>query len=168
MTSVRMLDIDDAQQVLDINSISTPAVATLDRRELVRLMGLSGLHLVAEDGPVVLGYALAFRSDHDYDGEEFLAFRSGMSAPFVYVDQIAVRQEARRRGIGLCLYEALERSGAGIGAGALCCEVNTRPPNPDSLAFHKRLGFVTHGSLSTQDGRDVALLVKRIADGFRI
>ena len=162
MTIVRALTFSDAEQVLSINSNAIPAVATLDQKEFLRLKNLSRMHIVATDDPLVFGYALAFQSNDNYDGEEFLAFRSAIREPFVYIDQIVVHDRARGTGIGRRLYEALERSAANIGAGILCCEVNVKPPNPDSLAFHKYLGFISHGTLSTQDGRDVELLSKRV------
>ncbi len=162
MTIVRALIFSDTDQVLGINSTAIPAVAVLDQKELSRLINLSRMHIIAANGAVVLGYVLAFQNSDNYDGEEFLAFRSAIREPFVYIDQIAVYHEARGTGIGRRLYEALERSGAHIGARTLCCEVNTKPPNPSSLAFHKHLGFIAHGTLSTQDGRDVELLKKRI------
>lgn len=150
------------KQVLAINSSAIPAVAALDRTELTRLMRLSDLHLVAEDGRAVQGYALAFREHDDYDGEEFVAFRSTLKQPFVYIDQVAVSPEARGTGIGRQLYAVLERFGCAAGAGFMCSEVNSRPPNPGSSAFHRRLGFTFEGMRSTTDGRAVELLSKRI------
>lgn len=160
---VRALAFGDVEQVLGINSTAIPAVAALDRKELTRLMTLSGIHLVVDDGHAVQGYALAFRERDDYEGEEFVAFRSRLRRPFVYVDQVAVRPKARGTGIGRRLYKALEHAGLVAGAGFMCCEVNIRPPNPDSSAFHRRLGFTVEGTISTRDGRDVELLKREIA-----
>lgn len=38
------------------------------------------------------------------------------------------------------------------------CEVNIRPPNPESLAFHDRQGFVEVGTQETEDGRKTVSL----------
>jgi hypothetical protein len=44
----------------------------------------------------------------------------------------------------------------------LVCEVNLDPPNPVSLNFHTKLGFVEVGVLVTQDGRTVSLRQKEL------
>jgi predicted GNAT superfamily acetyltransferase len=45
------------------------------------------------------------------------------------------------------------------------CEVNLEPPNPRSLAFHDRLGFVQVGELVTKnDTITVALLASPVPD----
>ena len=162
MLSIRPLMPADVAQVLNINVAARPNVAALDRLELARLAELSPTHIVAADGDAVCGYALNFGRDDDYDGEEFLVLRSLIAQPFVYIDQVAVAGRVRSQGIGRRLYEALERAASDRGISCLCCEVNTMPPNPGSLAFHARLGFSTLSSLATRDGRNVVLLEKRI------
>ena len=163
MLSIRALVPADKAQVLSLNASAQPNVARLDDVELARLQALSQEHIVAVEGEVVRGYALVFTHDHAYDGEEFLALRSLIAQPFIYIDQVVVLRTAQGTGVGRCLYGAIERAALLRGADSLCCEVNTVPPNPDSLVFHTRLGFSTVGAFSTQDGRNVNLLQKRLS-----
>jgi predicted GNAT superfamily acetyltransferase len=159
MLTIRPLRHDDTPAVLGLNGAAAPAVFRLDLPELSRLMAISPLHLAAvqSDGTLA-GYALAFSSEQPYDGEEFIALRSSMAAAFVYVDQIAIDERARGTGIGRMLYQELASRAQALGATALCCEVNTSPPNPGSLAFHQRMGFTSIGAMDTRDGRGVVLL----------
>lgn len=155
---VRPLRSSDVAQVLRINAASRPAVAELDRPEIARLLALPNQHLVALNGESrIVAYALAFSRDAAYDGEEFLVFRSAISEPFVYVDQVAVLQEARGSGVGRALYEELQHAAAQQGAYVLCCEINVTPPNPESMAFHTKMGFEIVGTLAARDGRSVEL-----------
>jgi predicted GNAT superfamily acetyltransferase len=163
MFSIRPFASADTDRVLSLNAGARPNVAPLDDAELARLHALSSTHLVAVDGGAVLGYALSFAHDDEYDGEEFQALRVMLAQPFSYIDQVVVLASARAAGIGRRLYEAIERAAVLRGARCLCCEVNTAPPNPGSLAFHGRLGFIAIGSLATRDGRNVNLLQKRLS-----
>ena len=101
---VRKLDEADHEQLLGINAGSRPAVAPLDDRELSRLLGLGGFHLVGVVDDQVLGYLLSFPNDAEYDGEEFRCFQRIVPEPFFYIDQIAVRAEHHRRGVARQLY----------------------------------------------------------------
>jgi len=159
MIAIRPLRLDDRADVLRINAAAGAAVIRLDPPELSRLTRISCLHLVAaRAGDAIAGYVLAFSSNDAYDGQEFLAFRSSFDEPFWYVDQIAVESRCREMGVGRMLYEALVSGARQRSVRAIFCEVNTTPANPDSLNFHRRVGFEQVGTLSTLDGRKVALL----------
>lgn len=146
--------------VLQINSESQPNVARLDPPELNRLQSLSPHHLVAECTQTgVVAYLLAFADDARYDGEEFLKLRS-ITAPFLYIDQVAVIHQSQRKGIGAALYRCVEQIAEQSGIESLCCEINICPPNPDSIAFHRKLGFRAVETLDTLDGRQVELYTK--------
>lgn len=161
MPALRPLRHENTSEVLRLNRAAAPAVFALDASELARLLALSPLHqAAAQDDGDLAGYALAFAHDHPYDGEEFLALRSLINAPFVYVDQIVVNPDTRAAGIGRMLYQALTEQAHRLGATVLCCEVNLIPPNPASLAFHHRMGFAAIGEMETSDGRRVVLLRK--------
>lgn len=55
------------------------------------------------------------------------------------------------------------RRAAALGLGEVTCEVNLVPPNPESLAFHHRLGFRQVGEQSTYGGSvRVALLARSV------
>ena len=103
---------------------------------------------------------MAFGRDAACDGEEFLAFRAAIAEPYVYIDQVAVLQDARGSGVGTALYEVLEQTAAEQGTQVLCCEINSDPPNPESMAFHTKMGFDMVGTLATRDGRRVELRQK--------
>lgn len=153
----------DSPHVLRINASSRPGVAPLNSEELTRLLALPNAHLVAtiNDGSV-LGYLLAFHRAAPYDGEEFLRLRSAIAEPFIYIDQVAVAADHKGHGLGRGLYEELERIAGQQGIRFLCCEVNTKPSNPHSMTFHKKLGFDSFASFATLDGREVELLTKAL------
>ncbi len=163
MPSLRTLLVSDCKSVLQINAASVPGVAALDRAEFARLMAMPNYHVAIENEDLlVVGYALAFHSNAPYEGEEFQGFKRKLQNPFIYIDQVATQLESRRMGIGSAIYEALEGVARVSDVSTLCCEVNIDPPNPESMAFHEKLGFSQSVILATADGRTVALLTKGV------
>jgi predicted GNAT superfamily acetyltransferase len=154
----------DAPQVLRVNASGRPGVARLDDAELARLLSLPNEHLVATDEGAAFAYALAFHRAAPYDGEEFRVLRSALTQPFIYIDQVAVAAGSRGRGMGRALYAELERIAYQHKIRVLCCEVNSRPANPASLAFHQRMGFEFLASLAVSDGREVELLTRTLPE----
>lgn len=157
-----MLSKKDFPSILTINHDCVPAVCALDTNELARLLSMNCIGFVAEDHHNVEGYLLAFRKNEAYDGEEFDYFKSHIAEDFLYIDQIAIAQTARRKGVGIKLYDAASHWAKKHGMQKLCCEVNLLPPNPQSVAFHTTIGFGSIGELSVSDGRNVTLLVKKL------
>lgn len=157
---VRSFGPQDVAAVLRINALGRPGVAALGCEELGALQDAGAQILVAVVAGDVAGYLIAFDDDADYDGEEFRVFQRRLARPFVYVDQVAVDAAHARAGIASALYASLATARAHAGAQRQCCEVNTEPPNPVSLAFHRQLGFRSLGSLRVTDGRTVDLLVR--------
>jgi len=165
MFAIRPLQGSDHAQLLRINAAHLPAVAALDAGELHRIASIGQLHRVAVAGdagaePSVLGYLLAFESGAQYDGEEFRHFSARLRHSFLYIDQVAIAASARRQGIARALYESLAVEARGRRCALLCCEVNTVPPNPGSMTFHRRLGFEPLDVMAVADGRTVALLTR--------
>ena len=157
------MTVRDNPSVLRINSESVPDVARLDSCELNRLQSLSAHHLVGECTEAgVVAYLLGFTRDAAYDGEEFARFQASVTAPFLYIDQVAVTSRAKGKGIGAALYRHFEKIAGENGIGSLCCEINIRPPNLDSIAFHQKLGFRAVATLDTLDGRQVKLFIKTV------
>jgi uncharacterized protein len=92
-------------------------------------------------------FLLAFDQDAPYDSPNFLWFRA-RHARFIYVDRIVVAASARGRGYARLLYRGLFDAALQAGHDRVVCEVNARPPNPESDAFHAALGFAEVGSAS--------------------
>ncbi|MCC7020146.1 MAG: GNAT family N-acetyltransferase [Ardenticatenales bacterium] len=120
-------------------------------------------------GPIV-AFFLAMVETAEYESLNFRWFVERYPR-FTYVDRIAVAEGYRGLGIGRRLYadvEALARGrGRGTGDGAiaewLTCEVNIAPPNPGSMAFHERLGFVGVGERwDAGGGTGVRMLAKAV------
>ena len=93
-----------------------------------------------------------------YASENFGYFKRNYPQ-FAYVDRIVVSPDYRRAGIGARLYanlftEASDKT-------RFTCEVNVRPPNPGSLAFHERLGFATVAEQDTGGGEKRVALMTR-------
>jgi len=107
-------------------------------------------------------FLLAFDQDAPYDSPNFLWFRARFPR-FVYVDRIVVAASARGRGLARTLYRDVFDQAARAGHARVVCEVNSRPPNPESDAFHAALGFVEVGRASVHDdSKDVRYLSRML------
>jgi predicted GNAT superfamily acetyltransferase len=158
---MRPAEVQDFKRVIAINEAGQPGVAPLSPAELAAIRTDAPLFEVAELDRQLVGYVIAYLDTDVYDGEEFNWFKQHFTR-FLYVDQIAVARSARRAGVGAQIYQLLEQRARSKGLTSLTCEVNLKPSNPVSLAFHSGQQFVEVGTLATSDGRTVSLRRKEL------
>ncbi len=154
----------DLDAALALNNANLPALNELDLAELTRLVGMSHSALTAEVDGTFAGFCITFAPGADYGSLNYAWF-SRTYERFVYLDRIAVDPESRRYGIGRAFYaELVERSRPSFPL--LTCEVNVRPPNEASLAFHHAIGFREVGRQDTDGGaKTVSLLALDLTGG---
>ena len=142
---IRKLVADDVRRIWVLNESATPGVGRITEEGVERLLGYSALALGAFDGDTLLGFVLCLSPQTDYSSLNYRWFCERYS-DFLYVDRIAVATDFRSQRIGALLYEqvfayAEERSLT------VMAEINLDPPNPGSVRFHERHGFVRVGRL---------------------
>ena len=172
---LRRLDEADLDDVLALNQRWVPHVGTLELDLLAHLVGQCSLALVARDvdGATLAGVVLALAPGADYDSANYRWFSdrygagsSSGSSGFRYVDRIAVAPSHQGVGVGRSLYRAVADHARDARASWVAAEVNVDPPNPDSYAFHERLGFVEVGRRGGDAGAPlVAMLEMAVEPG---
>ncbi len=164
---IRTAPPDDAAALIAVNQAAEPGVGALAECGLALLIRVSQATLVA-DGPAEtagpLGFLLIIGPGQSYGSPNYRWFCDRHvgpdgARPFLYVDRIAVAEAARGRGVGEALYRAAFDRFAGLGP--LGCEVNTLPPNPRSLRFHRRLGFREVGTRTFSPGERAVVYLER-------
>jgi predicted GNAT superfamily acetyltransferase len=152
---------DDAAMLTDVNNAAVPNVNHADEAELADLIAMSDLTVALWDTSL-LGFVLTLPPGVGYGSDNYRWFSEHYDE-FVYVDRIVVAETARNRGIGVRLYDLVIAHAGERGVPRVTCEVNLDPPNPGSLRFHKRLGFVEVGEhVSRNSGHRVSLLAKEL------
>jgi uncharacterized protein len=151
----------DRPAILAINRDGQPGVTALSAGEVDDCIARATQLRVVEFRGEVSAYAIALAPGFSAIGDEYAWFSQRLDA-FLYVDQIAVAPAAQRHGVASALYADLERAARERGLARLTCDVNLRPANPRSLAFHAKQGFRELGRLEVSDGRFVALLAKEL------
>lgn len=160
--ALRPYDAADLPALVAINDGAFPAVPITPPEELAALIALARLTLVVDDGEPG-GFLVALAPGADYASENYAWF-GARSRDFLYVDRIVLAPRLQRQGIGPRLYAAVDDAARADGLTEVTCEVNVRPPNPGSLAFHARLGFAEVGRQQTKGGAiEVALLARPVA-----
>lgn len=146
---------------LALNNANAAQTSHLTADELANMLGAAFLALQSGDG--CDGLLLAFDQDAAYQSENFLWFHARLPR-FIYVDRIIVAHRARGRGLARQLYERLFAAATAAGSPCIACEINVRPPNPGSDAFHEAMGFEEVGRAQLR-GRDksVRYLTKTLA-----
>jgi len=151
----------DLDALVAVNDAAYPAVPITPAEELAELIGMSSVAVVVDDGAAA-GFVLGMPPGLAYQSENYLFFSARArehGTTFVYVDRIVLAAHLRGRGLGPQLYDAVFDEARRVGADEVLCEVNLEPPNPGSLAFHTRLGFVEVGRQSTKGGANVVALL---------
>jgi hypothetical protein len=150
----------DAGWVLALNAAHVAQTGPLDQAELDALLAIACRATVADREA---GFLIGLDAAAAHDGVNFRWFAARMD-DFVYVDRIVVAAAARGRGLAAALYADLAATALARGRRALVAEVNIVPPNPGSLAFHARAGFLAVGEAHLPDrGKTVRYLRREVA-----
>lgn len=153
--------VGDLQAALNLNNASLPDLNELDLAELDRLAGIATTSLVAEVDGAFAGFCMVMPPGVDYASLNYGWF-SRTYDHFLYLDRIAVHPDFRRYGIGRSFYAWLVEQFSHQYP-VLLCEVNVRPRNDKSLAFHHSIGFREVGQQDTDGGnKTVSLLELRL------
>jgi uncharacterized protein len=146
------------ERLLQLNNDNARETSHLTAEKFASMIEAARIATVIEPA---LAFMLAFDQDDRYDGGHFQWFRRHLDR-FLYIDRVIVSATHRRHGLGRLLYEDLIRRAGQLSCPLIACEVNFRPPNPVSDAFHARFGFVELGRATVDDGkRSVRYLIRR-------
>ncbi len=147
-----------------INQAEVPAVGEETAEALAHIADESLIALVAEIDDTVAGFCLVLAPGADYGSVNYAWF-SERCHDFVYLDRVAIAPVFQRRGIGRALYAEVERLARERrpSASEFTLEVNIRPRNDTSLAFHADQGFVEIGQSETEYGTLVSMMAKSLA-----
>jgi predicted GNAT superfamily acetyltransferase len=164
--TLRPATVADHAAVLALNNTQVPHVNALTADEFARIVSLSGHFTVAEDPQGLLGSVLCIPSGTEYWSANYQWFGERY-ARFLYLDRVAVSPRLRRAGVGRALYDDLHRVQAGVWP-CVTLEVNVRPPNPTSIAFHHALGYEAVGIREYADGENaVQMFIKDLGTDRR-
>jgi len=156
---LRVMREADLPQVRELNDAAAPAINPLTEEELAALFTMCDVRLVATDrNHRLLAFMLSMGTGQPHTSENYRWFEE-RGIRHQYIDRIVVSPLAKGTGIGRALYESVFERARERGASEVTCEVNVRPVNPGSIAFHERLGFRQLAEQETRGGTvRVALL----------
>ena len=154
---------DDLTAIHAINEAEVPAVGTETVDALGQIAAQSAIALIAEDDATgtIGGFCLVLAPGAAYGSMNYRWFGERYD-DFVYLDRVAIAPAFQRQGLGRSMYAEVERLAAARRptAAHFTLEVNLRPRNDTSLAFHAELGFVEVGQQETDYGALVAMMAK--------
>ncbi|WP_404385367.1 GNAT family N-acetyltransferase [Caenispirillum salinarum] len=156
---------EDTEALLVLNNAAVPHVNDLDAAAFCAIVDEAAVAVKAVDAAGgVAGFVLALAPGKRYASENYAWFCANMGDEgFLYVDRIVVDPTRRRSGAQRALYEHVFAEAERTGAPRVTCEVNVRPPNPVSMAFHESLGFQGVGEFEPYGGtKRVRLLARPI------
>lgn len=155
----------DLAAICRINEAAVPAVGSVPASRMAWFLEQALAFPVVEVDGEVAGFVLALPPGLPYASENYAWF-SARYDDFCYIDRLAIDVGHRRLGFARRLYEAVTGRAVEAGHPRIACEVNLRPHNAESLAFHAAMGFHEVGQQETEGGsKRVSMLVRELADG---
>lgn len=133
-----------------MNQHEVPHVGDVTYQRFEDLFNRDAYFPVTEIEGTFAGFVVLFDQNADYDSPNFLWFKERYER-FSYVDRIVVAQEFRRQGLASKLYAACIAQCLRAEQHLLTLEINIKPPNPISAAFHKSYGFQEVGIRQTDN-----------------
>ena len=159
MHVVRDATAHDYTAVLALNNSVTPHVNALTTEQFTWLAAHAVYFRVCADEAGVAGFIIALQSGLPYWSDNYRWFAS-QAEPFLYLDRVVVAKRAQRQGVGQALYKDIAAFAIGQWP-RITLEVNLRPPNPGSLAFHDSMGFRRVGQRDYDAGEKSVVMLER-------
>lgn len=161
IVALRDVEDTDIDRLVEMNRLAVPAVNEITAEEFRWFKDHASYFRVAEEEQKrsLLGFLIALEPGLPYASANYRWFCTQYDA-FVYVDRVVIDEAARGTGTGSQLYADLT-VWATPDIPRITCEVNKRPPNPVSLGFHHKHGFVEVGEQDTEGGKKTVALLSR-------
>ena len=159
---VRDAVVADHPVVFALNNGAAPHVNALDDEQFAWLVEHAKYFRVLEDAGGIAGFVLCVPSGLDYWSENYSWFKQRY-AEFLYLDRVVVAERSRRAGVGRAMYEDLHATAAADWL-RITLEVNIRPPNPVSIAFHAKMGYRPIGVREYDEGRKAVQMFEKALD----
>jgi len=144
----------DQPALLALNNVAIPHVNALTPGQFTWLATTADYVRVAEMDGRLAGFVVALGDGTSYWSANYGWFGAHYDR-FIYLDRVVVAPEMRRSGVGRNLYADLVAF-ARHRWPRITLEVNVRPPNPGSVAFHEAMGFRRVGTRAYED-KEVAM-----------
>lgn len=157
--TVREATAADTAAVLALNNANTPHVNALTTEEFSWLQSHAAYFRVAVDATGVAGFVLCLAAGLDYWSDNYKWFAARYD-DYLYLDRVVVAERARRLGVGRALVADLHQMAAGRWP-RVTLEVNLRPANPNSVAFHAALGYEAVGVREYDAGEHAVQMYSR-------
>jgi hypothetical protein len=142
---------DDLALILELNQKALPHVNSLALGDMALFLEQAAYFKVTDNpGGGLDGFLIALKPGLDYGSDNYRWFSSAFD-DFLYIDRVVIAEHARGQGLGSLFYRDVIET-ARSHTPRLTCEVNSKPPNPQSMAFHERFDFVAVGSQQTEGG----------------
>lgn len=147
---------DDFVAIHALNDEAVPAVSRVPVEELQRLATIGACTVADVEGGVG-AFLITLGPGVAYDSINYRFF-ADRHPDFAYVDRIVVSPHAQGLGLGRLLYGlAIATTSAPV----FCAEVNVKPRNEGSLAFHARMGFGAVAEQDTEGGTKRVVLLEK-------
>ena len=138
------MSLSDASAVMKLNESVVTVTSPMDTERFAHLFDLCAVRLVAETDSGIQGFVMAVCDGRPYDNANYQWFSERLTR-FMYVDRVVVSEQSRGSGIRQQFYSSVAKAAVNEGAHYVCAEIDTQPPNPQSLRFHVKNGFVQIG-----------------------
>ncbi|MBR9917439.1 GNAT family N-acetyltransferase [bacterium] len=147
----------DISEIWKLNEAEVPHVSSIRRKDFLSFLEIASNFVVIDIDGEIAGFMISLREGADYGSVNYKFFNNHYRQ-FEYVDRIVIKEEFKGNGMGRKLYEFLfDKNETDL----VCCEVNVKPPNPDSMAFHQKLGFKEKSKLITENGKKMVSMLVR-------
>ena len=156
--SIEPVTESDIPALTALNADNVPHVNLVDEAEMAAFLDMPGYFLKVTENGNLAGFVVALSPGAGYGSENYAWF-TRQFADFLYIDRIMTHPHFRRRGVAHLIYQHLADLARENGTPRLTCEVNTRPPNPGSMAMHLALGFSEAGVQETDGGAKAVSLL---------
>jgi predicted GNAT superfamily acetyltransferase len=154
---IREANTKDISELQKLNEAEVPHVGSIRRKDFLKFLEIASHFVVIEKAGAIAGFMISLREGADYGSVNYQFFLNHYEE-FEYVDRIVIKKEYHGQGMGRKLYEYLFDANE---TPIVCCEVNLKPENPNSMSFHGKMGFKEKGKLITNGGEKMVSMLVR-------